>query len=108
MDCSGFIYYVLKEAGFADAPRQSNEQYIWVRKKSVIWAVLSKKSDTFEIKELQPGDLMFWTGTYEIDRDPPVTHTMIYLGTSKKTGKPLMIGSSDGRTYEGVKRNGVS
>lgn len=108
MDCSGFIYYTLKEAGFSDVPRQSNEQYIWVRKKSVIWAVLSKKSDTFEIKELQPGDLMFWTGTYDIDRDPPVTHTMIYLGTSKKTGKQLMIGSSDGRTYEGVKQNGVS
>ena len=108
MDCSGFIYYVLKEAGFTDAPRQSNEQYVWVRKKSVIWAVVSRKSDTFEIKELQPGDLMFWTGTYEIDRDPPVTHAMIYLGTSKKTGKRLMVGSSDGRTYEGMKRNGVS
>ena len=108
MDCSGFIYYVLQAAAFPDAPRQANEQYIWVRKKSVFWAVLSKKSDTFEIKELQPGDLMFWTGTYDIDRDPPVTHTMIYLGTSKKTGKTLMVGSSDGRTYEGAKRNGVS
>jgi len=37
-----------------------------------------------------------------------VTHTMIYLGTSKKTGQRVMVGSSDGRTYQGQKRNGVS
>ena len=108
MDCSGFIYYTLRAAGFSDAPRQANEQYVWVRKNSVFRAVLSRKSDTFEINELQPGDLMFWTGTYDIDRDPPVTHTMIYLGTVKKTGQRLMVGSSDGRTYGGVKQNGVS
>ncbi len=108
MDCSGFIYFALREAGFPDTPRQSNEQYVWVRKNSSFQAVLSKKSDTFEINELRPGDLMFWTGTYAIDRDPPVTHTMIYLGTSKKTGQRLMVGSSDGRTYLGQKRNGVS
>ncbi len=108
MDCSGFIYFALRDAGFVDVPRQSNEQYVWVRKKSSFQAVLSRKSDTFEIDDLRPGDLMFWTGTYTIDRDPPVTHTMIYLGTSKKTGQRLMVGSSDGRTYQGQKRNGVS
>ena len=108
MDCSGFIYFTLREAGFPDTPRQANEQYVWVRKKSNFQAVLSKKSDTFEINDLHPGDLMFWTGTYAIDRDPPVTHTMIYLGTSKKTGNRLMVGSSDGRTYNGQKRYGVS
>jgi cell wall-associated NlpC family hydrolase len=108
MDCSGFIYFSLRDAGFADTPRQANEQYVWVRKKSSFQAVLSKKSDSFEINDLRPGDLMFWTGTYDIDRDPPVTHTMIYLGTSKKTGQRLMVGSSDGRTYQGQKRNGVS
>jgi peptidoglycan DL-endopeptidase CwlO len=108
MDCSGFIYFTLRAAGFADTPRQANEQYVWVRKNSSFQAVLSRKSDTFEINDLRPGDLMFWTGTYAIDRDPPVTHTMIYLGTSKKTGQRVMVGSSDGRTYLGQKRNGVS
>ena len=33
---------------------------------------------------------------------------MIYLGTEKSTGNKVMIGSSDGRTYHGQKRNGVS
>src|ERR1051325_1708031 len=32
MDCSGFIYYVLKQNGFADVPRDSSQQYVWVRK----------------------------------------------------------------------------
>src|SRR5262245_56731927 len=32
MDCSGFIYYVLKQNGFPDVPRDSSQQYVWVRK----------------------------------------------------------------------------
>ncbi len=108
MDCSGTIYYLLKAAGFDDVPRQANEQYAWVRQRSNFYAVLSNKADGFELKEMRPGDLLFWTGTYKIDRDPPVTHTMIYLGRRKKDGKPLMLGASDGRPYDGQRRNGVS
>jgi peptidoglycan DL-endopeptidase CwlO len=33
---------------------------------------------------------------------------MIYLGKQKDSGKPIMVGSSDGRTYLGEKRFGVS
>ena len=33
MDCSGTIYYLLKQAGFDDVPRQASEQYEWVRQK---------------------------------------------------------------------------
>ena len=61
MDCSGFIYYVLSSAGFKDVPRQSSDQYLWVRKDSDFHAVLSRNPDTFELKELQPGDLLFWS-----------------------------------------------
>ena len=42
------------------------------------------------------------------DNDPTVTHTMLYLGTEKSSGAKTMTGSSDGRTYRGTKRNGVS
>ena len=108
MDCSGTIYYLLKNNGFPDVPRQANEQYAWVRKSGRFQAVLSKKASSFELDELHPGDLLFWTGTYAVDRDPPVTHTMIYLGRRKADGKPLMVGASDGRPYDGQKRNGVS
>ncbi len=108
MDCSGTIFYLLKQQGFTDVPRQASEQYEWVRQKSHFYAVLSKKQDNAELREMRPGDLLFWTGTYRVDRDPPVTHTMIYLGRRKKDGARLMFGSSDGRPYNGERRNGVS
>jgi hypothetical protein len=87
MDCSGTAYYLLQQAGVSDAPRSSSEQYVWVRK---------------------AGDLLFWTGTYPAKVDPPVTHTMIYLGRAKSDGLPLMVGASDGRSYRGKRQNGVS
>jgi cell wall-associated NlpC family hydrolase len=108
MDCSGFIYYVLQQNGFPDVPRDSSQQYVWVRKAGNFYAVLSRKEDSFEFDDLKPGDLLFWRGTYNIDRDPPITHTMIYLGREKRTNRRVMIGSSDGRTYDGKQRWGVS
>jgi cell wall-associated NlpC family hydrolase len=108
LDCSGFIYYVLRQHGFAQVPRDSSGQYVWVRRARTFRPVVSRKANSFEFDELLPGDLLFWTGTYAIDRDPPVSHTMIYLGTERSSGAKVMIGSSDGRTYRGKKRWGVS
>lgn len=108
MDCSGFIYHVLSEHGFEDVPRDASGQYVWVRKAGTFRAVVSRKEDSFELNEMRPGDLLFWTGTYDSQKDPPVTHTMIYLGREKAGGQRVMVGSSDGRTYHGKKRWGVS
>jgi peptidoglycan DL-endopeptidase CwlO len=108
MDCSGFIYYVLQQNGFSDVPRDSSQQYVWVRKAGNFNAVLSRKEDSFELDDLKPGDLLFWSGTYNINRDPPVTHAMIYLGREKRTKKRVMLGASDGRTYGGKQIFGVS
>jgi cell wall-associated NlpC family hydrolase len=108
MDCSGFIYYVLKQTGLHDVPRDAREQYIWVRKARKFQAVLGRSADTFELDDLKPGDLLFWAGTYNVDRDPAITHTMIYLGRDKATHERIMIGASDGRTYKGQSRYGVS
>jgi cell wall-associated NlpC family hydrolase len=108
MDCSGFVYYVLQQNGFPDVPRDSSQQYVWVRKGGNFKAVVSRKEDSFELDDLKPGDLLFWRGTYNIDRDPPITHSMIYLGREKRTNKRVMVGSSDGRTYDGKQRWGVS
>jgi hypothetical protein len=98
----------LSNAGFKDVPRDSSSQYVWVRKNSDFHAVLSRSGESFELDELKPGDLMFWSGTYKVDRDIPITHVMIYLGKEKSTGKPVMVGATDGRTYDGVRRFGVS
>jgi cell wall-associated NlpC family hydrolase len=108
MDCSGFVFYVLNQAGFRDVPRDSSQQYIWLRKAGTFKAVNSRHDDTFELDELKPGDLLFWTGTYSIERDPPITHAMIYLGREKGTNQRVMVGASDGRTYKGEPRYGVS
>jgi len=108
MDCSGFIYYVLQKCGIKEPPRDAREQYIWVRKSGNFKAVLSQRDDTFELDELKPGDLLFWSGTYGVNRDPDITHTMIYLGREKGTNQRIMVGSSDGRTYKGQQRFGVS
>lgn len=108
MDCSGFVFYVLTQNGLRDVPRDSSQQYVWLRKAGSFRPVNSRKEDTFELDELKPGDLLFWTGTYNIERDPPITHAMIYLGRKKGTNQRIMVGASDGRTYEGESRYGVS
>src|SRR5207248_4752159 len=108
MDCSGFIYYVLNKSGISNVPRDAREQYIWVRKAGKFQAVLGRSQDTFELDALKPGDLLFWAGTYKVDRDPAITHTMIYLGREKATNQRVMVGASDGRTYKGQSRFGVS
>ncbi|MDP9097978.1 MAG: NlpC/P60 family protein [Verrucomicrobiota bacterium] len=108
MDCSGFVFYVLTQNGVRDVPRDSSQQYVWLRKAGTFRAVNSRHEDTFELDELVPGDLLFWTGTYSIERDPPITHAMIYLGREKGTNHRIMIGASDGRTYKDESRYGVS
>jgi len=108
MDCSGFVYFLLKQNGIGDVPRDSSEQYIWLRKAGRFEPVVSEKEDSFEFDNLKPGDLLFWAGTYAIQRDPPITHAMIYLGREEKTGRRVMVGASDGRTYQNQQRFGVS
>lgn len=108
MDCSGTIYFLLEQAGLKDVPRDAGGQYTWVWTSGHFQAVVSSNPDTFELSRLKPGDLLFWTGTYRVRRDPPVTHVMIYLGTSRLTGRRVMVGASDGRTFNGKPRYGVS
>ncbi len=107
MDCSGFTYFVLNQQGLKDVPRDASGQYVWVRKAGNFKAVISRNDDSFELEELKPGDLLFWTGTYSVEKDPPITHTMIYLGREKKTDNRIMVGASDGRVFHGESRYGV-
>lgn len=107
MDCSGTINYLLSTVGLKNVPRQANEIYSWAWKKNAFRAVNSNSLQSFEFDQLKPGDLLFWSGTYNVQRDPPITHVMIYLGKNLQ-GEPLMFGASDGRTYKGKSMNGVS
>ena len=111
MDCSGTVFRVLMDSGIKDTPRQSDEMCRWVMRRTMLYRTenpASLKDATFSA--LKPGDLLFWTGTYETSapRELPISHVMIYLGKRKKDGKPVIFGASDGRSYDNQRRNGVS
>lgn len=109
MDCSGTVYHVLHFQGLKDVPRQSDEMCNWVEKKTQLHLTPTATSfDSEEFANLKPGDLLFWTNTTETKRKLPVTHVMIYLGKLKKTGKRVVFGASDGRSFQGERRSGVS
>lgn len=110
MDCSGTLHHLLSSAGIKDAPRQSDEMCDWVAAKGRLHRItLADSLDHPEFAALRPGDLIFWSGTYEPTlRRTPVTHVMLYLGTSQKSRKPVVFGASDGRRHEGQRRTGVS
>ncbi|MEO7097946.1 MAG: NlpC/P60 family protein [Luteolibacter sp.] len=109
-DCSGAMYFVMRKAGL-DPPRSSGEQFQWVKKKGLLHEVDGNALDTKDrsLAALKPGDLLFWS---VIDASPtgaPVTrihHVAMYLGTEKKDDRPVMINSTDGRSYRGQKANG--
>ncbi|OYW77445.1 MAG: hypothetical protein B7Z37_04190 [Verrucomicrobia bacterium 12-59-8] len=109
MDCSGTIYHVLHFQGLKDVPRQSDEMCQWVEKKTQLHLTPTATSfDSEEFDALKPGDLLFWTNTTKTTRKLPVTHVMIYIGKHKKSGKRIVFGSSDGRSFHGERRSGVS
>jgi len=109
MDCSGSVYHVLRFVGLQDVPRQSDEMCDWVSKKTHLHLTPNATSfDDAEFAALSPGDLLFWTNTTETKRKLPVTHVMIYLGKLKKNGQRIIFGASDGRSYAGQRRSGVS
>ncbi len=109
MDCSGTVQNALSGVN-VQLPRSSYTQFIWARDQGV----LTQLEDVYgedhpALEKLQPGDLLFWTGTYGTkDRDPPISHVMIYLGTLKADGKPVIFGASSGRRYRGKSIHGVS
>lgn len=110
MDCSGTLFYLLQSIGIKGTPRQSDEMSDWISKESRLH--LTSDASSFsdpKFAELKPGHLLFWTGTYDAPgRTSRVSHVMLYLGKRGKDGAPLIFGASDGRTYEGQKRCGVS
>jgi cell wall-associated NlpC family hydrolase len=109
MDCSGTVYHVLQFQGLKGVPRQSDEMCNWVEKKTQLHLTPTATAfDHAEFTNLKPGDLLFWTNTMETKRKLPVTHVMIYLGKLKKSGKRVVFGASDGRSFAGLRRSGVS
>ena len=108
-DCSGAMYFVMHKAGL-EPPRTSAEQYLWLKENDRLIDVPADAMalDHLALKKLQPGDLLFWGGTYAPgdDRKVNITHVALYLGHEKSDGRAVMINATDGRSYRGVKANG--
>lgn len=65
-DCSGLMMWAFRKIG-VNLPRTAQEQY--------------NASQKIPADELQPGDFIFFTGTYNAGR--PVTHIGMYVGNGK-------------------------
>lgn len=63
-DCSGFIYYVFKQAGADSVKRLSSEGYY---------------NRSYYVNNPQPGDLVFFENTYK----KGISHLGIYVGNNK-------------------------
>lgn len=109
MDCSGTIYYLLKQTKIKNEnfPRESDQMFFWVEKKGKLYKINHANFQSKDFSQLKPGDLLFWSGTYPSHRASPITHVMLYLGKNEKD-EPLMFGASNGRTYKHKKMWGVS
>lgn len=108
-DCSGAVYFILRQVDI-QPPRSSAAQFDWLRKRDRLVAIPEDVGslDDAIFAELRPGDLLFWGGTYQPTdgRTNGVTHVQMYLGREKDGARPVMIGSSDGRSYRGSARCG--
>lgn len=107
MDCSGTVSYILKYMGITQPLHQADLLYQFANSKGKLYNVDATDFQSPQFEHLKPGDLLFWSGTYSTEPGRFVSHVMIYLGKDKKN-HPLMVGASNGRTYQGRKIYGVS
>jgi cell wall-associated NlpC family hydrolase len=86
-ECSRAMYFILRKAGLKP-PRTSSDQFLWIRENSKMHLVpLAARDLTHAIfSDLKPGDLVFWSGTYEPDdgRLVKITHIAMFLGFEKR------------------------
>lgn len=108
-DCSGAMYFVMRGAGL-DPPRTAAGQLQWLKQNDRLHEVPpdTAKLNHPSLDKLVPGDLLFWgrAGSVTTGVKEEITHVALFLGTEKKDAHPVMINSTDGRTYRGTKANG--
>jgi len=100
MDCSNTSRYIYKVTTGLDLPRTASDQYYYLHLQNKAWDVPLDSNgfaDSSYLREkLKVGDLLFWENTYRPERQPPITHVMIFLGTNEK-GQWIMVGSQSSR-----------
>ena len=98
MDCSNTSRYLYKVTTGILLPRTASDQYYYLHQQNKAWDVPDAANGFADCnylrKNLKVGDLLFWENTYRPERQPPITHVMIFLGTNEK-GQWIMAGSPD-------------
>jgi len=109
MDCSNTARYIYKVTTGIQLPRTASDQYYYLHLQGKAWDVPQTSGGwadgNFLRRNLKPGDLLFWENTYRPERQPPITHVMVFLGANEK-GQWLMAGSQTSRGGEHNRRNG--
>jgi cell wall-associated NlpC family hydrolase len=109
MDCSNTTRYLYKVTAGIDLPRTASDQYYYLHLQGKAWDVPQGPNgfaDTNYLRQnLKPGDLLFWENTYRPERQPPITHVMIFLGENAQ-GYWIMAGSQSSHGGEHNRRNG--
>jgi cell wall-associated NlpC family hydrolase len=84
MDCSNTSRYLYQVTAGIQLPRTASDQYYYLHLQNKAWDVPTVANGfadcNFLRSNLKPGDLLFWENTYRPDRQPPITHVMIFLG----------------------------
>jgi cell wall-associated NlpC family hydrolase len=102
MDCSNTTRYLYQVTAGISLPRTASDQYYYLHLQDKAWDVPMNSAGFADCNylrsNLKPGDLLFWQNTYRPERQPPITHVMIFLGTDAK-GRWLMAGSQGSRGF---------
>lgn len=98
LDCSGFVMAIYKKVYGVDLPDESNKQWEWMKTRGRVWDATSNWTPGM----LQPGDLVFYSGTIDNGRSHPVTHVMIWCGGDVVAGAQHSGPRLDGRSGGGV------
>jgi cell wall-associated NlpC family hydrolase len=109
MDCSNTTRYLYQVTAGIALPRTASDQYYYLHLQDKAWDVpmtASGFADTSYLRgNLKPGDLLFWENTYRPERQPPITHVMIYLGTDAQ-GRWIMAGSQGSKGFYNRRHSG--
>jgi cell wall-associated NlpC family hydrolase len=100
MDCSNTTRYLYKVTAGINLPRTASDQYYFLHLQGKAWDVPQASNGYADCNylrsNLKVGDLLFWENTYRPERQPPITHVMIFLGTNER-GEWIMVGSQSSR-----------
>jgi hypothetical protein len=109
MDCSNTSRYIYRVTTGIQLPRTASDQYYYLHLQNKAWDVPQTSTGFADCNylrhNLKAGDLLFWENTYRPDRQPPITHVMIFLGSNAK-GEWMMAGSQSTRGGEHNRRHG--